>query len=117
VTLRLTRTWKEGDEKFTAIHQGLTYHLLGQNELTSFREQPEKFVPRLLGCDPVALTENDLAIPGSTKFGAFYDGNLFLFENADARSKFKKNPQKYIRVRHVLKPEDILSGVRLTSRD
>jgi thiol-disulfide isomerase/thioredoxin len=90
VTLRLTRTWKEGDEKFTAIHQGLTYHLLGQNELTSFREQPEKFVPRLLGCDPVALTENDLAIPGSTKFGAFYDGNLFLFENADARSKFKR---------------------------
>lgn len=116
VTLRMTRTWKEGDKNFTAVHQGLTYRLLGEKEVEMFREKPEKFVPRLLGCDPVALTESDLAVPGSTKFGAFYDGSLFLFETADARAKFRKNPQKYTRVRHVLKPEDIRSGVRLTSR-
>lgn len=115
VTLRMTRTWKKGEEEFTTVHQGMTYHLLGKEQLEAFQKNPSKFVPRLLGCDAVALTENDLAIPGSTKFGAFYDGDLFLFENGDARTKFKKNPTRYTRVRHVLKPEDI-NGPRLTSR-
>ena len=63
--------------------------------------------PRLLGCDPVTLAENDVAVRGSTQFGAFYDGALFLFESADSRTKFRKAPTRYSQLKHVVKPEDV----------
>ena len=41
------------------------------------------------------------------KFGAFYEGELYLFESADSRTKFRKDPARYARLQHALKPEDV----------
>ena len=72
-----------------------------------FKAHPARYAPRLLGCDPVTLTENDVAVRGSTQFGAFYDGSLFLFESAASRAKFRKAPTRYSQLKHVIKPEDV----------
>jgi YHS domain-containing protein len=53
------------------------------------------------------LAQSDVAVRGSVKFGAFYEGELFLFESADSRAKFRKDPARYARLQHALKPEDV----------
>jgi len=107
VTLRSTRAWKTGSKDFSFVHDGQTFYFTAAATRDEFKSNPGRFAPRLLGCDPVALAESDLAVRGSVKFGAYFEGELFLFENADSRAKFRKDPTRYARAQHVLKPEDV----------
>jgi YHS domain-containing protein len=60
----------------------------------------------------VALLETDRAIPGKTLYGAFYEGELYLFETVENRTRFKSSPPRYTRTRHVLKLDDIEKSSR-----
>jgi len=107
VTLRSTRAWKIGNKEFALEHEGQTYYFTATEKRAEFKSNPTRYAPRLLGCDPVVLAESDLAIRGSTQYGAFYDGNLFLFESAESRAKFRKTPSRYSNLKQVVKPEDV----------
>ncbi|MFN0050994.1 MAG: thioredoxin family protein [Planctomycetales bacterium] len=115
VTLRSTRTWKTGSRQFAAEHDGQTFLFLAAANRDEFRVNPSRYAPRLLGCDPVVLAENDLALRGNTKFGAYYEGELYLFESAETRTRFKKDPGRYARIKHVLKPEDVKTARKVAS--
>ncbi len=110
VSLFNWREWRTGKTEFTGYHKGVAYKMATQTELEEFRENPDKYVPRLLGCDPVILQKTDRAVPGSTKYGAYFDGALYLFESADSRSEFKKAPMRYVKTRHVLNADEIERG-------
>ena len=107
VTLRTTRTWTTGDKAISLEHEGQIFYFAAADKRDEFKSHPGRYAPRLLGCDPVTLAENDVAVRGSTQFGAFYDGALFLFESADSRTKFRKTPIRYSQLKHVVKPEDV----------
>lgn len=123
VTLRTTRSWKLGSKEFSCVFQGQTYYLLGSQELQEFKAQPERFAPKFLGCDPVVLAESSVAVAGDTRWGAYFDGQLFLFESTVSRTRFKAAPTKYVRSQHSLKPSDIRArttsegDTQLSSRD
>ena len=123
VTLRLTRSWKLGSKDFSYVFQGQTYHLLGAQELQEFKAQPERFAPKFLGCDPVVLAETSVAVAGDTRWGAYFDGQLFLFESTVSRTRFKAAPAKYVRSQQSLTPSDIRSrttsegDTQISSRD
>lgn len=108
VSLGAERKWVKGDVRFAFEFKGITYHLASDRELEAFRKNPEDFAPRLLGCDPVTLLESDRAIPGKTDFGAFFDGDLYFFENEESRRRFKADPRRYTRIQHVLRADDLL---------
>lgn len=110
VSLYSWREWRKGKAEFTAYHKGITYRLSTETELKEFSANPEKYVPRLLGCDPVILQKTDRAVPGNTKFGAYYDGKLYLFQDEETRAEFKKSPMRYIKTRHVLNADEIERG-------
>jgi YHS domain-containing protein len=107
VALYLERKWLRGDAVFASEHKGVVYHLASAEELAYFRAEPEKYAPQLMGCDPVIAWETDRAVAGSTQFGAYFQGELFLFVNADTRSRFKEHPGRYARIRHVLRDEQV----------
>jgi len=115
VTLRTTRTWKPGQKQISLDHDGQTFLFLAADKRDEFKANPGKYAPKLLGCDPVVLAESDLAVRGSTKFGAYYEGELFLFETADTRTRFRKDPARFVRLKHVLKPEDVKDMRKLAS--
>jgi YHS domain-containing protein len=81
-------------------------------EQQEFNENPTRYAPRFLGCDPVIVYQSDRAVLGSTKFGAFYDDELYLFVSNDNRQAFKANPDQYIRTRVVLRADQIEQVVR-----
>ncbi|MEX0717700.1 MAG: thioredoxin family protein [Planctomycetaceae bacterium] len=115
IMLSRSRKWVKGSPEFAAEHKGITYHMATAEERAEFLKSPAHYAPKLLECDPVILNEKDLAVAGSTQYGAFFDESLFLFVNADSREKFKKSPIRYTKTRHVINVNDILEGERRTA--
>ena len=107
VTLYRERRWLAGEAEFAWEHQGLTYLMTSAAEREVFAETPEKYAPRLLGCDPVLYFDEQRAVPGSTRFAAFYEDNLFLFASPASRATFREQPDRYARRRTVLLIEEI----------
>lgn len=107
VALAKHRQWRKGKTELALVYQGVVYLLCDEDEYREFRADPSKYAPRLLGCDPVVLWTSDRAIPGSTQFGAYFDGELFLFASPENRDRFKSSPTLYTRPQHVLKVDQI----------
>ena len=107
VSLAKTREWRKGKSKFALVYQGVVYLLFDAEEYREFQTDPAKYAPRLLGCDPVVLWKSDRAVPGSTQYGAYFDGELYLFSNPENRDHFKESPNRYSRPQHVLKIDEI----------
>jgi len=102
VSLQTERAWRRGSEKFAVNFRGITYLLASESEKSSFEATPERYAPKLLGCDPVILQQDDRAVPGNIRYGAFYEGELYLFQNRENLKTFKTQPVKYIHIRHAL---------------
>ena len=107
VSLAKNRVWRKGKTEFALVYQGVVYLLFDAAEYREFQADPVKYAPRLLGCDPVVLLNSDRAVPGSTQYGAYFDGELYLFSNPDNRDQFIASPHRYSRPQHVLKIDDI----------
>lgn len=107
VSLFNNRVWRKGKSEFALVYQGVVYLMFDAEEYRAFQTDPAKYAPRLLGCDPVVLWKSDRAIPGSTEFGAYFDGELYLFSNAENRDQFKESPNRYSRPQHVLRIDEI----------
>jgi YHS domain-containing protein/thiol-disulfide isomerase/thioredoxin len=112
VSLWETRKWVKGSSEFKSEFRGQIYHLSSAEAKKTFEENPRRYTPRFLGCDPVIVWESDRAVRGTTRFGAFYDDELYLFSTPENRDKFKDTPDRYIRTRIVLRPEHIESVTR-----
>jgi YHS domain-containing protein len=112
VTLWKHRRWEQGSEQFKADYKGQTYYFLSAECVKDFTQDPERYVPRFLGCDPVIVWETDRAVPGKTQFGAYYDNELYLFVSDENRKAFKAAPDKFIKTRVVLSTEHIEAAVR-----
>jgi YHS domain-containing protein len=112
ISLYEWREWRKGQAAHTARYQGIEFQFVNDAERKKFELDPDRYVPRLLGCDPVVLYRTDRAMPGSTEFGAYFDGALYLFTSPQTRTEFKEQPMRYTRTRHVLRPDDF-SGTEI----
>lgn len=108
VVLLEERQWIEGNKSFISEYKGIVYHLQSEAEKRAFDSDPERYAPQLLECDPVEMYFSDKAIRGSTQFGAYFDGRLYLFLSQENRATFKKSPLKFTETQHVLKVSDIV---------
>ena len=111
VSLLGDRKWVSGREDLSETYRGITYYLSSKETLSQFRENPRKFSPQNLGCDPVVLYKDQQAVTGKIKFGAFFDEQLFLFDSLENRTAFKASPLQYTRIRHAIKVDE-LAGQR-----
>lgn len=108
VAIKSQRVWVKGRKDLAVTWQGVVYYLANDREYAAFRNAPHRYAPRMLGCDPVLLWNSDRAVQGVVEYGAFYDGELYLFTSSQTRDSFKLNPEQFVKVRHVLNPEDII---------
>ena len=102
------RKWQKGKAEFASDYKGMVYHMRSQEELAQFQADPGRYAPRLLECDPVELQKTDLAVRGVTRYGAYFDGHLFLFASSENRETFKRNPLHFTGTRHVIHANDIV---------
>ncbi|MGE3315485.1 MAG: thioredoxin domain-containing protein [Planctomycetaceae bacterium] len=102
VALANEKRWTKGSREFSAEHKGIVYHMASAAELAEFKSAPERYAPQLLGCDPVILEDRDRAVVGDTRFGVYYDNELYFFVSSANRDRFKSSPHRYARTKHVL---------------
>jgi YHS domain-containing protein/thiol-disulfide isomerase/thioredoxin len=114
VSLKEAGKWVAGQDEFTAEHDGLTYRFTNATERDRFLEAPDQFAVQEGGRDVVLWDEVHKQLQGSTRFAAYYNGQLYLFYSRESRGQFKKNPARYARGRQAawqVHPSDW--GVRL----
>lgn len=107
VRLKNNREWIAGNSAIRTEYRGVLYQFASETDRDEFLKNPSIYAPQDLGCDPVLLTEEQKAIAGSIRFGAFFDGRLYLFTNVENREEFKLNPLKFTHVRSALKADQI----------
>lgn len=112
VAIKTRRVWVKGRADLPVTWQGVVYYLANDREYLAFKNAPHRYAPRMLGCDPVLLWNSDRAVQGAVEFGAFYDGDLYLFTTGETRDRFKVNPDQFVAVRHVVNPEEVI-GTRI----
>ena len=86
------RVWVKGSAAFAWYAGGVTYYLGSAEELSKFRADPEKYAPQLSGFDPHLLSTTGRAVPGRSRFGAFYKGKLYLHATDANRRAFMADP-------------------------
>ncbi|MFK7817536.1 MAG: thioredoxin family protein [Planctomycetaceae bacterium] len=97
VTMTRSMGWDKGNRNYASIYQGVMYYMKDAKELKEFEASPEKFAPKLHGCDPVVLSNLGTPLPGAITLGAFVEGNLYFFATKASRDLFKKNPGQFIK--------------------
>ncbi|MBL8818670.1 MAG: hypothetical protein JNL58_21765, partial [Planctomyces sp.] len=106
------RQWVRGQDELSDSYRGVKYYFSNSESLKAFQKDPGRFAPRNFGCDPVVLVDSNRAITGKIQYGAFFDNQLFLFETAENRTEFKKNPLKFTKIRHAIRIQDV-EGTRI----
>ena len=101
VSLWRNRQWVKGKSAFGADYQGVRFYFASLEDRDDFIANPGRYAPQLLGCDPVALWESERAIAGTSKYAAYFDGELYLFNSVANRDRFKASPPQFTRTRHV----------------
>jgi YHS domain-containing protein/thiol-disulfide isomerase/thioredoxin len=109
VMLSDRKEWLPGSADISERHRGVLYYFSAPKQRDRFVENPDRYAPRNLGCDPVLLARDQRAITGRIRYGLFFDGNLYLFRTAENREEFRRQPLKYTRIQHAIKPTE-LSG-------
>lgn len=109
VMLTGRREWVAGREDLTQRYRGVLYQFSAEAQRDEFLRNPDRYAPRNLGCDPVVLVREQRAVTGRIRYGAFFDGKLYLFRTAESRREFKRQPLRYTRVQHAVKSTE-LSG-------
>lgn len=98
VSLVAQRQWKKGSDQFVATFESVEYFLLSQEEVVKFNASPEKYIPKMHGCDLVALYRENRATAGAIEYGSIYDGKYYFFASLENRNRFKRNPKWYLGV-------------------
>lgn len=112
VTLWSNRRWEKGFPQYRAEYRGQLFLLSSEENLQEFNDNPDRYAPRFLGCDPVVVYESDRAVLGTTRYAAFYDNELYLFVDDINRKAFKRSPDHYVRTRVVLNLDQIETVTR-----
>ena len=80
-----------GSQSFELSFGRLTWRFRNQANRAAFRAEPDAYVPRFGGYDPVALLRG-APVAGHPAIFAMHDGRLFLFHRPENRAAFLADP-------------------------
>ncbi len=76
-------------------HDGHEYRFADPAMRTTFRSQPERFIPLNAGRCPVGQVDRGEPVAGNPRWGVLYQGHLYLCADRQGRDRFLKNPERY----------------------
>ena len=96
VTLRDDRDLVEGDERFTADFEGVTYRFATAAARDAFKADPIRYAPTASGRDLVIASTGWGETVGSLAHAAWYRGRLYLFASRESMRRFVDSPRDYL---------------------
>jgi hypothetical protein len=90
---------RAGSEAYELQFGGLTWRFRNEANRAAFRAQPDVYVPRFGGYDPIALVRG-APVAGHPAIFIVHKGQLFLFQTPETRDKFLADPSFSIEAAH-----------------
>ena len=92
----------DGDQKWNAKHNGLTYYFCSEKNKSTFEKNPEKYIPAFGGWCAYALAEEPQKVSINPENYKVVNGKLLLFYNAWGVNTLEKwnvwnDDQKYFK--------------------
>lgn len=98
VSLVVSRRLISGQSGLSLVHEGRVYRFASESELKLFQSQPERFIPVNGGFCPVATVDRGEPRRGTPRWGAIFQGHLYLCADQASQRDFLKNPVRYAHV-------------------
>ncbi len=97
-------SWKKGDERWGAVHRGVTYLFSSEEAQKKFLSAPDDYSPVLAGMDVVRLASQGMVNQGTRRYGVLFDDDgegprrsrMFLFDSVQTRNLFEAEPDRYL---------------------
>jgi hypothetical protein len=86
---------KPGSQDVELTFGGLAWRFANEANRAAFRAQPDVYVPRFGGYDPIALVRG-APVPGHPTIFAVHEGKLYLFQKLEHRVSFLAAPDAAI---------------------
>lgn len=106
VTLQQRRVLTPGKPELFVDHEGVRYQFASARLRDLFSSDPSRYAPAVQGCDPITLTREQRAVPGSVRYGVWYAGKLFLFQSEANKQTFKASPPAWSKIQSAANPTD-----------
>ncbi|MBN1911694.1 MAG: thioredoxin family protein [Pirellulales bacterium] len=88
-------TWKPGDRRWGAVHEGRTYLFAGPEQQKKFLAHYELYAPINAGNDIVLQLDQRRTVEGRRQHGVFFKNRIYLFADENSLEQFRKRPADY----------------------
>jgi len=109
VVLSTEERWIPGNPAYYTMFRGHVFRFSSEETMTEFMKSPEKYAPVAMGEDIVQMVDRNKKIYGNRKFGAWFQGRVFLFCNQESLDAFAARPEYYAEI--ALKYETAFKGI------
>jgi YHS domain-containing protein len=98
VTLCAEERWVSGNPAYCTMYQGHIFRFATTEALGTFARSPANFIPIAMGEDIVLMVERNKRVNGNRKFGAWFQGRVFLFSSQETLDAFAARPEYYTEI-------------------
>ena len=98
VTLCSEEKWVAGNPAYCTMYQGHIFRFATAETMTTFVRNPANYMPVAMGEDIVLMVDRNKRINGNRRFGAWYQGRVFLFSSQEALNAFSERPDYYTEI-------------------
>jgi YHS domain-containing protein/thioredoxin-related protein len=108
VLLSTEERWVPGNPAYYTMYRGHVFRFSSEEAMTEFMKTPALYAPVAMGEDIVLMVDRNKKIYGNRKYGAWFQGRVFLFCNQESLDSFAARPEYYAEI--ALKYEVALKG-------
>ena len=98
VTLCSEEKWVAGNPAYCTMYQGHIFRFATAETMLTFARNPANYMPVAMGEDIVLMVDRNKRINGNRRFGAWYQGRVFLFSSQEALNAFSERPDYYTEI-------------------
>jgi len=98
VTLCSEERWTPGNPAYCTMYHGHIFRFASMETLVAFAQNPAKYIPIAMGEDIVFMVERNKRIEGNRKFGAWFQGRVFLFSCQETLNAFADRPEYFMEI-------------------
>jgi YHS domain-containing protein/thiol-disulfide isomerase/thioredoxin len=109
VLLCTEERWIPGNPAYYTMYRGHVFRFSSEEAMAEFIKTPALYAPVAMGEDIVLMVDRNKKVYGNRKFGAWFQGRVFLFSSQDSLDSFAARPEYYAEI--ALKYETALKGV------
>lgn len=90
--------WVSGNPAYCTLYQGHIFRFSSLEALMTFAQNPANYTPVAMGEDVVLRIDRNRRVNGDRKFGAWFEGRVFLFSSQETMNAFAAKPAYYTEI-------------------